>query len=113
MMMQSLDAMPEAELERLSYLRYLDEEQAQASRDGACVGVVERLLQKLPVGERSVMVLHYYKGLTCEEVSALLGVSLNTVKSRLYRARKRLETEEFNASRNLRHKYLKKRTPPR
>ena len=93
MTMQSLDAMPEAELERLSYARYLDEEQAQASRDGLRE-VVERLLQKLPVPERSVMVLHYYKGLTCEEVSALLDVSLNTVKSRLYRARKRLETEE-------------------
>ena len=92
-MMQSLDAMPNAELERLSYARYLDEERTQASTDGLRE-VVERLLQKLPVNERSVMVLHYYKGLTCEEVSALLDVSLNTVKSRLYRARKRLETEE-------------------
>ena len=91
--MQSLDAMPKAELERLSYARYLEEEQAQASTDGLRE-IVERLLQKLPVNERSVMVLHYYKGLTCEEVSALLDVSLNTVKSRLYRARKRLETEE-------------------
>ena len=93
MTMQSLDAMPNAELERVSYARYLDEERAQASTDGLRE-VVERLLQKLPVNERSVMVLHYYKGLTCEEVSALLDVSLNTVKSRLYRARKRLETEE-------------------
>ncbi len=93
MMMQSLDAMPEAELERLSYARYLEEERAHASTDGLRE-IVERLLQKLPIGERSVMVLHYYKGLTCEEVSALLDVSLNTVKSRLYRARKRLETEE-------------------
>ena len=93
MTMQSLDAMPEVELERLSYARYLEEERSQASADGLRE-VVERLLQKLPVGERSVMVLHYYKGLTCEEVSALLDVSLNTVKSRLYRARKRLETEE-------------------
>ena len=91
--MQSLDAMPEAELERLSYARYLEGERTQASTDGLRE-VVERLLQKLPVNERSVMVLHYYKGLTCEEVSALLDVSLNTVKSRLYRARKRLETEE-------------------
>ena len=91
--MQSLDAMPEAELERVSYAQHLEEEQAQASKDGLRE-VVERLLQKLPVPERSVMVLHYYKGLTCEEVSALLDVSLNTVKSRLYRARKRLETEE-------------------
>ena len=93
MTMQSLDAMPNAELERVSYARYLDEERAQASTDGLRE-VVERLLQKLPVNERSVIVLHYYKGLTCEEVSALLDVSLNTVKSRLYRARKRLETEE-------------------
>ena len=93
MTMQSLDAMPNAELERVSYARYLDEERAQASTDGLRE-IVERLLQKLPVNERSVMVLHYYKGLTCEEVSVLLDVSLNTVKSRLYRARKRLETEE-------------------
>ncbi len=93
MTMQSLDAMPNAELERVSYARYLDEERAQASTDGLRE-VVERLLQKLPVNERSVMVLHYYKGLTCEEMSVLLDVSLNTVKSRLYRARKRLETEE-------------------
>ena len=91
--MQSLDAMPEAELERLSYARYLEAERTQAATDGLRE-IVERLLQKLPVNERSVMVLHYYKGLTCEEVSALLDVSLNTVKSRLYRARKRLETEE-------------------
>ncbi len=93
MTMQSLDAMPNAELERVSYARYLDEERTQAATDGLRE-VVERLLQKLPVNERSVMVLHYYKGLTCEEVSVLLDVSLNTIKSRLYRARKRLETEE-------------------
>ena len=105
-MMQSLDAMPEAELERLSYARYLEEERTQASTDGLRE-VVERLLQKLPVNERSVMVLHYYKGLTCEEVSALLDVSLNTVKSRLYRARKRLETEESMLSETLGTNVLK------
>ena len=107
MTMQSLDAMPEAELERLSYARYLEEERSQASTDGLRE-VVERLLQKLPVGERSVMVLHYYKGLTCEEVSALLDVSLNTVKSRLYRARKRLETEESMLSETLGTNILKR-----
>ena len=104
--MQSLDAMPEAELERLSYARYLEEERAQTSTD-ELREVVERLLQKLPVNERSVMVLHYYKGLTCEEVSALLDVSLNTVKSRLYRARKRLETEESMLSETLGTNVLK------
>ena len=92
--MQSLDAMPKAELEQLFYAQYLEEEQAQAST-AELREVVERLLQKLPATERSVIVLHYFKGLTCEEVSGFLDVSLNTVKSRLHRARKRLEREEF------------------
>ena len=91
--MQSLDAMSKIELEQLFYTRYLEKEQAQAST-GELRDVVERLLRKLPETERSVMVLHYFSGLTCEEVSARLNVSLNTVKSRLYRARKRLEQEE-------------------
>ena len=91
--MQSLEAMPKAELETVFYTQYLEKEQTQASTDGLRE-VVERLLQKLPEAERSVMVLHYFSGLTCEEVSDHLGLSLNTVKSRLYRARKRLEKEE-------------------
>jgi RNA polymerase sigma factor (sigma-70 family) len=91
--MQSLDAMPKAELERVSYTQHLEKERRQASTDGLRE-IVERLLQKLPETERSVMILHYFSGLTCEEVSDHLGLSLNTVKSRLYRARKRLEQEQ-------------------
>ena len=91
--MQSLDTMPKTELETVFYTQYLEEKQTQASADGLRE-VVERLLRKLPESERSVMVLHYFNGLTCEEVSERLDVSLNTVKSRLYRARKRLEQEE-------------------
>lgn len=98
--MQSIDAMPKSELERLFYVRYLEEEQTQASTD-KLREVVEDLLQKLPKSERSVIILHYFKGLTCEEVSARLDVSLNTVKSRLYRARKRLEKEESMIRENL------------
>ena len=98
--MPSIDAMPKSELERLFYVRYLEEEQTQASTD-RLREVVEDLLQKLPKSERSVIVLHYFKGLTCEEVSARLDISLNTVKSRLYRARKRLEKEESMIRENL------------
>ena len=98
--MQSLDAMPKAELEQLFYAQYLEEEQTQTSTDGLRE-VVERLLRKLPETERSVMVLHYFSGLTCEEVSDRLDISLNTVKSRLYRARKRLEKEESMLRENL------------
>jgi len=98
--MQSLDTMPKAELETVFYTKYLEEKQTQASADGLRE-VVERLLRKLPESERSVMILHYFNGLTCEEVSERLDVSLNTVKSRLYRARKRLEQEESMLRENL------------
>ena len=108
--MQSLDTLPKAELEQLFYTQYLEEERIQTST-ADLQEVVEYLLQKLPVGERSVMVLHYYKGLTCEEMSARLEVSLNTVKSRLYRARKRLEREESMLRENVGPNLLK--TEPR
>ena len=104
--MQSLDAMSKIELEQLFYTRYLEKEQAQAST-GELRDVVERLLRKLPETERSVMILHYFSGLTCEEVSTRLDVSLNTVKSRLYRARKRLEQEEPMLRENLSPNLLK------
>ena len=104
--MQSLEAMPKAELEQLFYTQYLEEEQIQASTS-ELRHVVERLLRKLPETERSVMILHYFSGLTCEEVSSRLDVSLNTVKSRLYRARKRLEQEESMLRENLGPNVLK------
>ena len=107
--MQSLDATPKSELERRFYALYLEEEQMQASIDGTRQ-VVERLLQKLPVGERSVMVLHYFNGLSCEEVGEYLDVSPNTVKSRLYRARKRLEREESMIRESLSPNLLKSET---
>ena len=104
--MQSLDAMSKIELEQLFYTGYLEKEQAKASV-GELRDVVERLLRKLPETERSVMVLHYFSGLTCEEVSDRLDISLNTVKSRLYRARKRLEQEESTIRENLSPNLLK------
>ncbi len=107
--MQSLDAMPRSELEQRFYALYLEKEQLQASTAGARK-VVERLLQKLPVGERSVMVLHYFNGLSCEEVGEHLDVSPNTVKSRLYRARKRLEREESMIRESLSPNLLKSET---
>ena len=53
--------------------------------------VVKRLLQKLPESERTVVTLHYLGDMTCEDISKFLGVSPNTVKSRLHRARKAVE----------------------
>jgi RNA polymerase sigma-70 factor (ECF subfamily) len=46
----------------------------------------ESAVNKLSSKSKEVMVLHYNQGLTFEEISQLLGESLNTVKSRHHRA---------------------------
>ncbi|RKU09522.1 hypothetical protein C6501_15125 [Candidatus Poribacteria bacterium] len=56
--------------------------------------VVKTLLAKLKESERTVMTLHYLGEMTVEEISRFLGVSGSTIKSRLRRARQRLQKEE-------------------
>jgi len=47
----------------------------------------------LPESDRTVIHLHYFGGLTCEEIGRFLGTSKNAVKMRLSRARKKLKEE--------------------
>ena len=89
----SLDAMPGVQLEELSYAAY-EATGAEAADVEHQHGLVKRLLQKLPESERTVVTMHYLAEMPCEKISEFLGVSPNTVKSRLHRARKRLETQE-------------------
>ena len=91
--MESLDAMSPDELEELAYAQYHAEQQEEVVSEKHRE-VVKRLLQKLPESERTVVTLHYLGDMTCEDISKFLGVSPNTVKSRLHRARKRLKKEE-------------------
>ncbi len=91
--MKSLDAMPPEELEELAYAQYHAERQDEVVNDRHRE-IVKRLLQKLPESERTVVTLHYLGDMSCEDISKFLGVSPNTVKSRLHRARKRLKKEE-------------------
>ena len=89
----SLNTMPTTELEALCYAQYEaargEEATAEHQRE-----LVKRLLQKLPESERTVVTLYYLAEMTSEEVSTFLGVSPNTVRSRLRRARKRLKEQE-------------------
>ena len=91
--MQSLEAMPIAKVEELLYAKYMEEQREEKISEER-INLVKRLLQKLPESERIVMTLHYLAGSSCQEISEFLGVSLNTVKSRLHRARKRLQKED-------------------
>ena len=97
---QSLDAMPAAELEGLAYSQYHAKQQQEFVSEQQRE-VVKNLLQKLPVSERTTVSLHYLNDMTCEDISKSMGVSPNTVKSRLHRARKRLQQEEHTIFNNL------------
>ena len=90
---QSLEATDEETLEETDYSNYIREQ-----REGTAVEhrrqIVQKLMEKLPESERTVMVLYYLGEMNCKEISKFLGVSSNTVRSRLHRGRERLKNEE-------------------
>lgn len=53
-------------------------------------GVLEGLLQELPEQQRTLVILRDLEDLTYEEIVAITGLALGTVKSRLHRARSAL-----------------------
>ena len=79
--------------EKPSYSEYVAEENERISVETQRE-VVKKLLAKLEESERTVMTLHYFAEMSCTEIGAFLGVSANTIKSRLRRARQRLKQEE-------------------
>ncbi len=80
-------------IQRDAYSQHVVEERANTAID-AQREVVKRLLAKLKESERMVMTLYYLGEMTVEEISKFLGVSAGTIKSRLQRARNRLQKEE-------------------
>ena len=91
--MQSLEATNSPQFEKASYSGYVVEENERTAIE-AEREVVKKLLAKLQESERTVMILHYFGEMTCEEISKFLGVSVGAIKSRLRRARHRLKKEE-------------------
>ena len=101
--MESLDAEDAgntSEVDKVSYSKYVSEKR-ESEADEARREVVKKLLRKLPESERTVMMLHYLGEMTIKAISEFLGVSQNTVKSRLSRARNRLRKEEDVLQQNL------------
>ena len=93
MQTQSLEDTDANLIEKMTYSQYIAEEQERAATD-AQRDIVQRLLARLRESERTVVTLHYFGEMTCEEISRFLGVSASTVKSRLRRARLRLKKAE-------------------
>ncbi len=91
--MQSLEDTPVEEIEESSYAHYTSE-QREVQRTEHRQEIAEKLLSKLPESERTVMTLHYLGEMTAKEISKFLGVSVNTITNRLWRARKRLREDQ-------------------
>jgi RNA polymerase sigma-70 factor, ECF subfamily len=63
---------------------------ADASQRAEMKQLVERLLDELQEDDRHMLILKEVEGLSVEEISEALGINVNTVKVRMFRARGRL-----------------------
>jgi RNA polymerase sigma-70 factor, ECF subfamily len=54
--------------------------------------IVERLLSDLTEEDRTMLILKEAQGFAVEEIGTMMGLNVNTVKVRLFRARRRLAT---------------------
>lgn len=53
---------------------------------------IKECLQKMPEDDATLLTLFYYEELSLTEISKVIGIEPNTVKVKLFRARKRLAT---------------------
>lgn len=93
LVMQSLADTSAEEIEKSSYTYHVSE-QSRTERTEHCHALVKKLLERLPESERTVVMLYYLDEMTTKEIGKFLGVSVNTIVSRLHRARKRLQIDQ-------------------
>ncbi len=67
-----------------------EEEQADEQEIQYKVAEVKKMIQKLPDGYRAVLSLYLLEGYDHEEISGILGISHNTVRTQYVRAKQKL-----------------------
>ncbi len=90
---QSMEEIDIAMAERSSYSRHVAAEQAESAAETKRE-LVKNLLAKLKESDRTVITLYYFGEMTYAEIGEFLGVSVNTVATRVHRARERLKKYE-------------------
>ena len=90
---ESLEEIHILEIEADTYSQHVAAEHAKATTETQR-DLVKRLLTKLK-DSGEIITLHYFEEMTSSEIGEFLGVSENTIKSRLHRARQRLKKCEF------------------
>ncbi len=91
--MQSLEDTQQEDIEESSYTQHMLEQRVM-ERTECYHELVQELLDKLPENERKVVTFYYLKEMSTKEIGEFMGVSVNTITSRLQRARKRLQTDQ-------------------
>ena len=64
-----------------------------ANGDGRAAAQVRQAVDRLPTSGREVILLHYFSGLSYEQISQTLGITPQSVHGRLQRARRALAEE--------------------
>ncbi len=90
---QSLEDTPVEEIDKAAYAHHISE-QRQTETTEHRREIVKKLLAKLPESERTVVTLYYLGEMTTKEIGKFLGVSVDTIKTRLRRGRKRLQEQQ-------------------
>ena len=90
---QPIEETSSVQLEKATYSGYIIEENERTAVETQRE-VVKNLLAKLQESDRTVITLHYFGDMSAAEIGSFLGVSVNTIKSRLRRAQQRLKREE-------------------
>jgi DNA-directed RNA polymerase specialized sigma24 family protein len=81
---------------RLTYFRALEPERFGARGEAAGRRTIEdawQVVSRLPMAQRTAVVVYYRENLTVKEVAEAMGVSPDTVKTHLVRARSRIQVE--------------------
>ena len=91
---QPLEEIDIAMVEKPSYSRHIAEEQAENAAE-AKRELVKNLLAKLKESDRTVITLYYFGEMTYAEIGEFLGVSADTVRIRVRRAREHLKKHEL------------------
>ena len=90
---ESLENAERMALEKATYSGYVISENEQTAIE-AQREIVKVLLAKLQESERTIVTLRYFGEMSSAEIGEFLGISANTVRSRLRRAQERLKKEE-------------------
>lgn len=84
---EDLDSLPNAELHMTANNTAFNDNPERQTYDRELKVILERAVEKLPEGYRSVFVLRIVEELSIAETAACLDITIETVKTRLHRGR--------------------------